>query len=145
MAQASDEVVEFFDAYSRAVDSHDLAFFETAYGDTFMFAGPAGAQAVTRNDFLRALPKREAFFKAVGLTASTIVTLAETPLDDTYVMVKALWAMRFESDPEHPVVDENPATYLLRRHGGGLQIVLQLDHQDLAQRARELGLLAAAP
>jgi len=145
VAQASDEVVAFFDTYSRAVDSNELAFFETAYGETFLFAGPAGAQAVKRDDFLMALPKREGFFKAVGLTASTIVSLEETPLDDTYSMVKAVWTMRFEKEPGHPVVDENPATYLLRRDGGALHIVLQLDHHDLAQRVRDLGLLPPAP
>jgi hypothetical protein len=141
MASASEAVSEFFDEYARATDSSDLAFFESAYGDTFMFAGPTGAQAVSRADFLKVLPKRQGFFKTVGLVSSTIHSLEETRLDDHYLMVEACWSMRFKKDREHSVVDRNSATYILRRHEGFLQIVFQLDHQDLAARAQDRGLL----
>ena len=60
---------DFFEAYARAADSVDLAFLESAYAETFMFAGPAGVQTVKRDEFLKILPKRKAFFAAIGLTA----------------------------------------------------------------------------
>jgi hypothetical protein len=141
VAEASDEVREFFNNYAKATGPFDLAFFGSAYGDTFMFAGPSGTQTVKLDDFLRVLPKRQAFFEAVGLKSSTIQSLEETRLDDDYVMVKAHWRMRFEKDAERRVVDESSATYILRRRDGSMRIVFQLDHQDLTQRARDLGLL----
>jgi len=134
---------DFFEAYARAADSVDLAFLESAYAETFMFAGPAGVQTVKRDEFLKILPKRKAFFAAIGLTGTEVHGLEETPLDELHVMVRARWALRFERAPGPPIVDHSAATYILRRYGGSAQIVFQIDHQDLVKRAQELGLIAA--
>ena len=134
---------EFFDAYARAADSVDLAFFESAYAETFMFAGPAGVQAVKRDDFLKVLPRRKAFFASIGLTGTQVSRLEETTLDELHTMVRVQWALRFEKAPRPPIVDQSSATYVLRRNEPSAQIVFQIDHQDLARRAQELGLIPA--
>jgi hypothetical protein len=87
-------------------------------------------------DFLKALPKRQGFFKTIGLTASKIQSLEETRLDENYVMVKASWQMRFEKEPEQAIVDEISATYILYQQEDLLRIVFQLDHQDLMKRGQ---------
>ena len=132
---------EFFDAYAKATGSLDLAFLGSAYGDTFLFASPGGVQAVKREDFLKVIPKRGAFFKAAGLVASQVHGLEETRLDENHTMVKVHWSLRFEKGPGQSIVDEIAATYVLRRQQESWQIVFQLDHQDLAKRVQELGLL----
>jgi len=134
---------EFFDAYARAADSVDLAFFESAYAETFMFAGPGGVQAVKRDDFLKVLPRRKAFFASIGLTGTQVSRLDETMLDELHTMVRVEWALRFEKAPRPPIVDQSSATYVLRRNEPSAQIVFQIDHQDLARRAQELGLIPA--
>jgi hypothetical protein len=134
---------EFFDAYARAADSVDLAFFESAYAETFMFAGPAGVQAVKRDDFLKVLPRRKAFFASIGLTGTQVSRLDETTLDELHMMVRVQWGLRFEKAPRPPIVDQSSATYVLRRNEPSAQIVFQIDHQDLTRRAQELGLIAA--
>src|SRR5438445_12853869 len=141
MAEASKAIREFFDAYAKATGSLDLAFLGTAYGDTFMFASPSGIQAVKRDDFLKVVPKRGAFFRAAGLVASEVRRLEETRLDETHTMVQTRWTLRFEKEPGRPIIDEIAATYILRRQETSLQIVFQLDHQDLTKRLEELGLL----
>ncbi|HEU0174884.1 MAG TPA: DUF4440 domain-containing protein [Blastocatellia bacterium] len=147
MKQVSDVVRKFFEDYERNVNASDsedgLELIASRYSDSFMFAGPQGAQTVKKGDFLKALPKRRWFFKTVGLTSSTIQSLEETRLDDNYVMVKAYWNMRFEKGAEQPIVAETSATYILCQEESSLQIVFQLDHQDLMQRAHDLGLLPA--
>jgi SnoaL-like protein len=134
-------IKEFFDAYAKATGSLDLAFLGSAYGDTFLFASPGGAQAVKREDFLKVVPKRGAFFKAAGLVASHVRGLEETRLDENHTMVKVRWSLQFEKGPEHSIIDEIAATYVLRRQQESWQIVFQLDHQDLSKRVQELGLL----
>jgi hypothetical protein len=141
MAEASSAVKELFEAYVRSTSSADSAFLGSAYGETFMFASPGGVQAVKRDDFLKVVPKRKAFFAAIGLTATDLRGLEETPLDEHHVLVKARWAFRFEKDPARPIIEEGAATYILRRQEDRLQIVFQLDHQDLTKRAQELGLM----
>jgi hypothetical protein len=56
-------------------------------------------QAVKKQDFLQALPKREGFFKTIGLTVSRIKSLEETRLVENYVMVKVAWSMKLEKPP----------------------------------------------
>jgi hypothetical protein len=82
MAEASGAVRALFEAYARATDSTDPAFFATAYGETFMFAGPATVQAIKRDDFLKVVPKRRAFFATVGLAATKVSSIDESPLDE---------------------------------------------------------------
>ena len=144
MAEASTAIREFFDAYAKATGSLDLAFFGTAYGETFLFAGPGGVQAVKRDDFLKVVPKRGAFFRAAGLVASDIRRLEEMRLDERHTLVQARWDLRFETEAGRPIIDESGATYVLRRQEDSLQIVFQLDHQDLTKRLQELGLLPAS-
>jgi hypothetical protein len=141
MAEAGSAVKEFFEAYVRATDSADSAFLRSAYGETFMFASPGAVQAVKRDDFLKVVPKRRAFFAAAGLAASDVRGLEETLLDEHHLLVKARWTFRFERDPARPIIEEGAATYILRRQDDRLQIVFQLDHQDLTKRVQELGLL----
>ena len=141
MPDTGDSVRKFFNDYANATGSLDLAFFASAYGDHFMFASPSGTQPVKRDDFLKVLPKRQEFFAAVGLKSSVIQSLEETPLDDHYVMVKTRWSMRFEKHAERPVLVDTAATYVLRQEERSMRIVFQLDHQDLTQRVRDLGLL----
>lgn len=135
-----DLIKEFFDGYAKATRSLDLVFFGSAYGESFLFASPGGAQAIKREDFLKVIPRRAEFFKASGLVASEVSRLEETPLDANHTMVKVYWSLRFEKGG-NSIVDEIAATYVLRRQPASWQIVFQLDHQDLAKRAQELGLI----
>jgi hypothetical protein len=143
MKTASAEVKRFFDDYERSTGQLDPELLTTLYADAFMFGGPQGAQAVKLDDFLKVVPKRQGFFQAVGLTSTKILSLEETDLDDSYIQVKVYWQMRFEKAGQPPTLDENSATYILRRQGSALRIVFQLDHQDLMKRVEELGLLPA--
>lgn len=139
MQQVSDMVKAFFEDYEKSSNTPPPELIASQYGNSFMFAGPQGVQAVRKEDFLKALPKRDGFFKAVGLTSSRIQSLEETRLDDNYILVKAYWKMQFENGPERPAVAEIAATYLLYQQGALLQIVLQLDHQDLTKKVQEFG------
>ena len=141
MAPVSDKVRQFFEGYERGANGLDPEFPAAHFGDSFLFGDPAGARAVKKDDFLKMLPRRTEYFKTLGLASSKILSLEETRLDDHYVMVKAIWQMRFEKDPGQPIVDENSATYVLYQQADSLRIVFQLDHQDLMQRAQALGLL----
>ena len=141
--ETSDAAREFFDGYARATASLDLAWLASAYGETFMFASPGGVQAVKRDDFLKVIPKRGAFFRAAGLVSTEVKRLEETRLDEKHTMVRAHWSLRFAKEPGAQLVEEIAATYILRRQEEAWQIVFQLDHQDLTKRIQELGLISA--
>jgi hypothetical protein len=143
MEQASDMVREFFEDYERGINASDLERIGSKYNEYFIFTGPRGPQVIKRDDLLEVLPRRQEFFKTVGLTSSKVRSLEETRLDDNHVMVKAYSSMKFEEFPGRAIVDETSATYVLYRQGDLLRIVFQLDHQDLMKRVQDLGLWSA--
>src|SRR5262245_18033635 len=106
MTEATNTIKEFFEAYARATGSLDLTFFSSGYADTFLFASPGGVQAVKRDDFLKVIPKRAAFFKATGLMASEVRALEEMRLDENHTVVKVHWSLRFEKGAGQPIIDE---------------------------------------
>jgi len=137
----SDGVRAFFETYENATNSYEVENISPLYAESFLFGTPQGAQAVKKEDFLRVLPKRRGFFSTVGLRKTEVASLEETKLDDNYRMVKVGWLMHYEQAAKEPIADENSATYILFSGGHSLQIVMQIDHQDLMKRVRELGLM----
>ena len=140
MQAASQRVKAFFDQYELNIGEWDPAAMASQYGETFVFAGPQGTQAVKRDDFVKVLPKRHGFFKSVGLQSSTVVSLQEASVDDRCVLVKAHWRMKFDATGAHASDVDVSTTYLLQQQPDGLRIVFQLDHDDLTKRVQELGL-----
>jgi hypothetical protein len=133
-------VKEFFDRHERANAEFDVERIATLYADVFMFGDPRGTQAIKKEDFVRVLPRRKEYFKSVGLVSSKLASLEASQLDSKYVLVKAVWTMRFESSAREPVDSQNSATYILAAFGDSFQIVFQVDHQDLMKKVHDLGL-----
>jgi hypothetical protein len=129
---------EFFNKYENANADFDVQKIASCYADVFMFGGPAGVQAVKKDDFVRVLPRRKEFFRSCGLISSAIASLEISNLDSRYILVKAIWRMRFERGAAGPLDSENSATYILSVTEDRIEIILQIDHQDLAKRVEEL-------
>ena len=133
-------VREFFAGYEKANAEFEVPKIAALYADVFMFGSPQGVQCVKKEDFVRVLPERKDFFRSVGLVSSKIESLEASNLDSKYVLVKAVWKMRFESSTGLPIDSENSTTYILAGTGHAFQIVVQLDHQDLMKKVQDLGL-----
>lgn len=134
-------VQAFFKAYETATSSQDLSLIEALYSETFMLGSPQGTSVVKRDGFLNVLAQRSGFLRSIGWSYTRIETIQETRLDERYTLVNLVWMMRFEKADAQPIFNPTAASYILSREGGELRIVFQIDHQDLAQRAQELGLL----
>jgi len=139
MSELNGQIRNFFQQYERANAEFDVQKIAALYGDVFMFAGPQGVQAVKKDDFVKILPKRKEFFKAAGLTSSRVASVEATALDSKYTLAKVAWKMRIERTGATPVEIDAFATYVLSVNADSLQIIFQIDHQDLMQKARELG------
>src|SRR5258708_5163182 len=140
MPQASERVKAFFATYESNIGGADPATIAAQYGESFVFAGPQGTQAVKRDDFVRVLPKRQAFFTSLGLRSSRVVSLVEASVDDRCVLVRAQWKIAFEAAG---AAVGGSSTYFLPGPPGGLRIVFSLDHDDLTKRVQQLGLAPA--
>ena len=140
MSELHIKVKEFFDRYERANAEFEVERIAALYAGVFMFGNPEGVQSVKKEDFVRVLPKRKEYFRSVGLLSSKIDSLEASQLDSKYVLVKAVWQMRFEHRTGDPVDSQNSTTYILSTVGDSFQIVFQIDHQDLTKKVQDLGL-----
>jgi hypothetical protein len=140
MPTASARVRTFFDQFESSIAGSDPAAMAAQYGESFMFAGPQGVQAVRRDDLVKVLPKRQSYFKSLGLRSSRVVGLEEASVDERSVLVKAQWRMQFGSEAAAVSELDVFSTYLLHEQPDGLRIVFQLDHDDLSKRVQQLGL-----
>ena len=140
MRDLNAKVKGFVDHCQKAIAESQVERIAALYADVFLFGGPEGVRSVNREDFVRVLRRRKEFFASVGLISSTVDSLEACELDSKYVLVKAVWRMRFEPRGGHPVESENSASYILIAVGDSFQIVVQIDHQDLVKKAQELGL-----
>jgi hypothetical protein len=131
----------FFESYENAINGTDIHSIASFYAEEFIFAKPQGTQAVKNDDFIKALPKRSEFLKTVGLACSMLNAYEEVTLDDTYELAKIVWKQRYEKEEKPLVIDEVATTYVVMRHANTYSIVLQIDHQDLFKRVKELKLL----
>ena len=141
MGDLSGRAKQFFEVYEKANAESDVAKLAALYADVFLFGKPQGVQAVKKEDFVGVLPKCKEFFKTVGLVSSTVASLDVSPLDSNYALAKVGWNMRFERSPGVFIESENSATYVLLFTDDSAQIVCQLDHQDLLQKVKDLGLI----
>jgi 2-haloacid dehalogenase len=129
-----DQVRSFFDTFARASDTLDVDDLGELFGETFLAADPGGAQPVPRELFLQALPRRAELFRAAGITRVVLTDLRHEALDDSYVLARTGWrAERGPAAAGAPGPVRLSSTFLLRRDGDRLRVVLYLNHQDLGK------------
>ncbi|HXH26269.1 MAG TPA: hypothetical protein VNG90_00055 [Candidatus Acidoferrum sp.] len=134
-------VQTFLENYEAALAKGDSTLITSLYADSFMFADPSSSvRVVERTAFAAMLPKRTDFFATVGLQKTKLGEVHEQLLSEGYHLVLMTWTMHFKKAGKL-IQSVNKATYILAEQDGQLYIVFQLDHQNLMQRVRELGLL----
>jgi hypothetical protein len=131
-------VSDFFEIYEKSISEAAVSTVETLYSDVFMFGGPRGVQSVKKEDFLKLLPGRKAYFKSIGLEPSTVASIDEISLDAKYILARVVWKMTLSNSAKASRQFETKATYILEVKNETPVIIMQLDHQDLGEKINEI-------
>jgi ketosteroid isomerase-like protein len=123
------QIEAFFDTFAAASDELDVDRLAELFAETFMAADPGGARPVSREAFLRALPRRVELFAAAGITRVVLADLHGRALDEAYVLVRTDWHAETIA-ASIPI--RLSSTFILRRDENGMRVVFYLNHQDLA-------------
>jgi hypothetical protein len=146
MQPVSPAVKTFFAEFERASNTFEQDLLARQWSDPFMVADPEGGiRVVTREDFLAGVAKRQAFLHALGFQFVTIVPVAETRLDEHYVLVTTHAEMRFEQQPGHPIDLKYDGTYIVFIKGDAPRVVFSLTHEDLVKLMQAHGLAVGIP
>jgi len=118
-------------------NKNDFSSAVSQFADTFMAAGPQGAQCVKGSDFALALPKRKQLFASFGCESMQLVSVDAHSLGDRYSMAHTRWKLNFTNDgPATPAIVVD-STYVV--DSAEERIVLYLAHQDIMAILKERG------
>ncbi|HXG44977.1 MAG TPA: nuclear transport factor 2 family protein [Gemmatimonadales bacterium] len=134
----NEDVRRLFAEYEELFDALDVTGQARLFADSFMSAGPHGAIAQTKAEFLKMAEQAAAFYKSVGQTSAKILSIEEIPISDEYSLVRVRWAATFQKPGTKTV--EFDVSYVVQRVGGEPKIILFITHQDERQAMNELGL-----
>jgi hypothetical protein len=143
MSTASPAVQEFFSQYAHSRSSQDIGVIASQYPDSFMFAGPKGARVAEKAAIMAAFPKGRDFLKSLGHHSTEVLSLDEMRMDEHYLLVRAVFAWRFQQVPAAPIDVNVPSTFIVHLDQAGPRIVFQHEHQDFQQVLRAGGVLPA--
>ena len=101
----------------------------------------ASRSVQTMNDFRKAIPQRQEFFRQIGFRSAKILDIAETSLDERYTMAKVHWHMRFEKERGNILDFKFFITYFLFDPGTGPRVVFYISHDDEQKVMRDAGLI----
>ena len=138
METASTSVEEFFRRFEHN-NKNDFSAAATQFADTFMAAGPQGAQCVKASDFVLALPKRKQLFESLGCASMQLVSVDAHSLGDRYSMAHTRWKVNFTEDAPSMPATFVESTFVVDTGGERIQIVLYLAHQDIVAILKERG------
>jgi len=143
MENSSASVEAFFRRFELNNNNSDFSATVSQFADTFMAAGPQGAQCVRASDFALALPKRKQLFESFGCHSMQLIRVDAHSLGDRYSMAHTRWKMNFaEGDlPTGPVFVDS--TFIVETTEQQSRIVLYLAHQDVMAILKERGLTKA--
>ena len=139
MEKVSPSVEAFFRQFELNNNRSDFSAAVAQFADTFMAAGPQGAQCVKASDFVLALPKRKQLFESFGCHSMQLVSVDAHSLGERYSMAHTRWRMNFaESDRSGEAVFVD-STFIVETTEQRSRIVLYLAHQDVFAILKQRG------
>ena len=126
--QPGDPIRAFFDVFSRSSRALDLDALAGCFDETFLSSYATGSRVVPRPAFLRALAGRAQMFADAGVGRAGLTQLTHQELDPHHVLARTTWAApRTDGTGEVTLA----SSFLLRRDGDRLRIVVYINHQGL--------------
>jgi hypothetical protein len=126
------DIRAFFERYERAGRDLDTDDLTSSFAENFLSLDSSSAQALTPQMLITALPRRRALFESIGSDGLELDQIDETPLDEDHTLVRTSWTLRMRDSSNRPPITLR-STFVLRRAQGTWQIVLYLNHQDMAR------------
>jgi uncharacterized protein YndB with AHSA1/START domain len=135
----SDSLHKLFSGYEKAFSALDIEKNAEFFADTFISAGPKGAIAQSRAEYISMARQAAEFYRSLGQTSARILSLQETPVSNEYSLVRVHWGVTFRKTGD--TMTEFDVSYLVQKTGPEPKILLFIAHEDEEKAMRKLGLI----
>ena len=131
--------MQFIKDYARHSAARDFAAIVAQFAETFLVAGPAGAQCIRAADFARILPKRAELFATLGCQSSELLDVQESWLGSRYAHLRTTWRFTFRRAETTETVDSE-SLFLIDTGSDPYRIVAYVTPRDITETLREHGI-----
>jgi hypothetical protein len=135
----SSAIETFFQEYEYNSNRSETGAVISQFAETFLVAGPQGAQVVPANVFASALPRRKKQFEEMGCRSTELISLRETTLGDHYVMAETEWQMTFAQGGKSPEEITVASTFIVYTGDEQPKIVFYLPQHDVMALLKNRG------
>lgn len=133
MDEAAPDVREFLRRFRDAGEQLDLDAVRASFAPEFLSLDPNSVTALGRDAMLAALPRRQALFHSIGATTAELAEASELRLDERHRLVRTSWTMAVPQDRKAGAGEiVLRSTFLLRKEASSWQVVVYLNHEDVA-------------
>jgi hypothetical protein len=132
----------FFQEFERNSNRSETGTLISQFAETFLVAGPQGAQVVAANAFALALPRRKKQFDEMGCRSTDLISLRETTLGNHYVMAETEWQMTFVQEGKSPEEITVASTFIVYTGDEQPKIVFYLPQHDVMALLKNRGVRA---
>jgi hypothetical protein len=129
----------FFQDFEHNSNQSDTTAVISQFAETFLVAGPQGAQVVPANAFALALPGRKKRFDEMGCRSTCLISLRETTLGNHYVMAETEWQMTFVRGEKSPEEIRVASTFIVYTGHEQPKIVFYLPQHDVMALLKSRG------
>ncbi len=132
-------IIKLFADYEKAFSELDIEKQASFFSESFISAGPRGAIAQSKADFLKLAGQAAEFYKKIGQTSVRILSSEDTAISNEYSMVKTHWGATFKRTGDRLI--EFDVTYFVQKTSPEPRIIMFIAHQDEQKAMQELGLI----
>jgi hypothetical protein len=129
----------FFQDFEYNSNLSETGALISQFAETFLVAGPQGAQVVPANAFALALPRRKKQFEEMGCQSTDLVSLRETTLGNHYVMAETEWQMTFAQGEKIHQEIRVVSTFIVYTGNEQPKIVFYLPQHDVIALLKDRG------
>ena len=119
---------KLFAQYEKAFAALDVGKYAEFFADAFISAGPRGAIARSKAEFLKLSQQAADFYKSIGQTSARMLSTDEIPISNDYSIIKVHWGVTFKKTGDRLI--EFDVTYFVQKTGPEPKIIMLIAHQD---------------
>jgi hypothetical protein len=142
MAITDAALTRFIHSFAHHTATRNLPAIVEHFADTFLAAGPTGANCVRAANFALALPRRADLFASLGCEPAELIHVQPFPIDDRYALVRTTWRFTFRRNTGETDSVDSVSLFLVDTDGDAIRILAYISPQDILETIRRRGTFA---
>jgi len=133
-------LIQFIESFAHHSATRDFTASAARFAESFLVAGPAGAQCVRAADFARALPHRADLFDSLGRQSTELIDVQDFRLDDRYAIARTTWRFTFRRPNNAVEKVDSESVFVVDTGSDPYRILMYLNPNDLMETLRQRGI-----